>query len=51
MCQAALGVATIIEIKTKNGPFFHGAYYIVIGLSSTYQGHTSVLCLLNSPQA
>lgn len=39
MCQAVLYVGTVIEIKTKNSPYFHGAYCVVIGPSSTFQGH------------
>lgn len=42
MYQAVLAVGAIVEVKTKKSPCLR----IVIGLSSTFQGHTSVL----SPQ-
>lgn len=39
MYQALLDVGAIVEVKTKNSPCLH----IAISLSSTFQGHTSVL--------
>lgn len=37
MCQAVLDVETVIEIKSQNSSFLHGAYLIAIDLSSHFR--------------
>lgn len=44
MCQAVLDVETVIEIKSQNSSFLHGAYLIAIDLSSPFQSHASIFC-------